>query len=282
MRYQIEIIMQTETLSEKTLVLYCFIDDFLKKIKPLDDKQRQFTDAQVITMAIIAAKKFYGNYASALDFLASYEGFYRIDRGLFSMRLKRLKATFQMIFNYLCQTIKELNLSNEYLIDTFPVSVCRNIRIPYCRLIQGKPYQGYNVSKKEYFYGFKVQVITTKQGIPVQFDIFCGETGDVTALQSTQINLPQNSHLFGDKACNDYEIEEFMNECDGIMLRPIRKSNSKRKDFPYQVAYKKMVRKQIENSFTLLTDLLPKHIHATNIEAFLFKIFLFVLAFTIL
>jgi hypothetical protein len=73
-----------------------------------------------------------------------------------------------------------------------------------------------------------------------------------------------------------------MQECDEITLRPIRKSNSKRKDLPYQAAYKKMIRKQIENTFTLITDLLPKHIHATNIEAFLLKIFLFVLAFTIL
>lgn len=274
--------MQTETLSEKTLIIYCFVDDFLKKIKPLDDKQRRFTDAQVITTAIIAAKKFYGNYASALDFLASYEGFYRIDRGVFSMRLNRLEAIIRLIFNHLCQTIKELNLSQEYIIDTFPVSVCRNIRIPYCRLVQGEPYRGYNVSKKEYFYGFKVQVITTKAGIPVQFDIFCGQTGDITALQDTQVNLPKNSQLFGDKAYNDYEIEDFMYECDEIMLRPIRKSNTKRKDFPYQDAYKKSIRKQIENTFTLITDLLPKHIHATTIEAFLLKIFLFVLAFTIL
>jgi Transposase DDE domain len=198
------------------------------------------------------------------------------------MRLKRLEATIRLIFNHLSQTIKELNLTQEYIIDTFPVSVCRNIRIPFCNLIQGEAYRGYNVSKKEFFYGFKVQIITTKAGIPVQFDIFCGQTGDITALQSTQVNLPKNSQLFGDKAYNDYEIEDLMQECDEIRLRPIRKSNSKRKDFSYEAAYKKMIRKQIENTFTLITDLLPKHIHATNIEAFLLKIFLFVLAFTIL
>lgn len=105
--------MQTETLSEKTLIVYCFVDDFLKKLRPSNDKQRRFTDAQVITTAIIAAKKFYGNYASALDFLASYEGFYRIDRGVFPMRLKRLETTIRLIFNYLCQTIKELNRCGE-------------------------------------------------------------------------------------------------------------------------------------------------------------------------
>lgn len=274
--------MQTETLSAKTLIIYCFTDDFLKKIQPDNDRQRKFTDAQVITTAIIAAKKFYGNYAAALDFLASYEGFYRIDRGVFSMRLHRLDATIRLIFAHLGQTIKELNLSQEYVIDTFPVAVCRNIRIPYCRLLQTEAYRGYNSSKKEYFYGFKVQIITTKSGIPVQFDVFCANTSDITAFQSTQVNLPTNSQLFGDKAYNDYQIEDLMSQCDDIWLQPNRKINSKRPDKPYQAAYKKMIRKQVENSFTMITDLFPRHIHATTVEAFLLKIFLFVLAFTII
>jgi hypothetical protein len=38
--------MKTDTLSEKALVIYCFVDDFLKKIAPENDKQRKFTDAQ--------------------------------------------------------------------------------------------------------------------------------------------------------------------------------------------------------------------------------------------
>lgn len=44
--------------------------------------------------------------------------------------------------------IKELNLSKEYIIDIFPVSVCRNIRIPKCKLLQGRAYRGFTKSKK--------------------------------------------------------------------------------------------------------------------------------------
>jgi hypothetical protein len=217
--------MQTDALSDKVLIIYCFVDDFLKKIKPPNDKQRKFTDAQVLTTAIISAKKFKGNYAAALDFLASYEGFYRIDRGVLSMRLNHLKTIINILFNCLSQTLKELNLSNEYIIDTFPISVCRNIRIPICRLLQHEAYRGYNSSKKEWFYGFKIQIITDCSGNPVDFNVFCGATGDITAFQCTQVNLPNGSSLFGDKAYNDYEIEDYMYECDDILLRPHRKSN---------------------------------------------------------
>jgi hypothetical protein len=63
--------MLTDTLSDKVLILYCFTDDFLKAISLKNDKQRQFTDAQVITTALIATKRFKGNYAAALDFLVT-------------------------------------------------------------------------------------------------------------------------------------------------------------------------------------------------------------------
>lgn len=274
--------MQTDTLSDKVLIIYCFVDDFLQKIDLRVDKQRKFTDSQVIATALIAAKKFHCNYSVAIDFMASYEGFYRIDRGVFSMRLKRLKPIINLIFSFLSETIKSLNLSKSYIIDTFPVAVCRNIRIPKCRLLQDQAYRGFNNSKKEYFYGFKVQIITTNTGIPVQFDIFCGQTGDITAFQCTQIALPQYSILYADKAYNDYSEEDLLAECEQIYLKPHRKSNSKRKDPPYEIFLKNQIRKQVENSFAQITDLFPRHIHATSTEAFLLKIFLFVLAFTIL
>jgi Transposase DDE domain len=274
--------MLPDTLSDKVLILYCFVDDFLKAIDHKNDKQRKFTDAQVLTTALIGAKKFKGNYAAALSFLVAYEGFYPIDRGVFSTRLKHLTPFIHLIFNYLSQTIKSLNLAHAYIIDTFPVSVCRNVRIPHCRLLQGEDYRGYNSSKKEYFYGFKVQIITTTQGLPVQLDIFCGATGDITAFQSSQIHLPQGSDLYADKAYNDYEQEDYLAECEQIYLQAQRKSNTKRPDEPAERFLKNHFRKQIENTFSQITDCFPRHIHATNPQGFLLKIFLFVLAFMIL
>ncbi|WP_235337509.1 hypothetical protein [Pontibacter korlensis] len=49
--------------------------------------------------------------------------------------------------------------------------MCDNIRIPFCHLLQGKAYRGKCQSKRRYFYGFRVQVITTSDGVPVQFYI---------------------------------------------------------------------------------------------------------------
>lgn len=43
-----------------------------------------------------------------------------------------------------------------------------NIRIARGRLLQGKEYRGKNTSKREYFYGCKVGLLTNEQGLPVE------------------------------------------------------------------------------------------------------------------
>jgi hypothetical protein len=73
---------------------------------------------------------------------------------------------------------------------------------------------------------------------------------------------------------NDYDDEDLLCECEQIYLKQHRKSNSKRKGLPFQVFLRDHIRKQVENSFAMITNLLPRHIHTTSIEGFLLKILL--------
>ncbi|MDQ6480701.1 transposase [Dyadobacter sp. LHD-138] len=92
-----------------------------------------------------------------------------------------------------------------YIIDSFPVDVCKNIGICRSKIIKGKEFRGYNASKREYFYGFKtaaaaVHVVTTKEGIPVEFMVTAGSIHDNTAFQGMSLGLPENSDLYADSA----------------------------------------------------------------------------------
>ena len=66
--------------------------------------------------------------------------------------------------------------------DSFPVATCENIRICRSKLITGKQYRGYKPSMRKYFYGFTVQVITTMDGIPVEFEMLPGCYHDIDLL----------------------------------------------------------------------------------------------------
>jgi len=45
-----------------------------------------------------------------------------------------------------------LNPGQEYIIDSFPVPGCDNIRIERCKIYTEEEYRGYIASKKRYFY----------------------------------------------------------------------------------------------------------------------------------
>ncbi|WP_123803439.1 IS982 family transposase, partial [Algibacter aquaticus] len=134
----------------------------------------------------------------------------------------------------------------EYIIDSFPVRVCHNIRISRSKLIKGESYRGYNASKREYFYGFKVQLITTKSGIPVEMYLVEGKEHDSQILQRMYHDLPAESVLYGDSGYTDYELEDLFKETEQVRLQIARKTNSKRKDRPYVAYIKDTMRKIIE------------------------------------
>ncbi len=153
-------------MSEQALAIYCFIDDFFKAIGRQTDAHCKINDAEILTTALLAARYFHGNLHSACGYMKEHHGVRMIDRSGFVRRLHGLKEQLVALFLALGQTLKQLNTSARYLIDSFPVAVCDNIRIRRCRLLKGQDYRGYCASKRRYFYGFRVQVITTEAGLP--------------------------------------------------------------------------------------------------------------------
>ena len=178
-------------------------------------------------------------------------------------------------------SLKELNTSSEYIIDSFPVAVCRNIRINRCRLLKSEAYRGYNASRREYFYGFKVELITTTDGMPVEYFIVAGSVHDGKALQAMQTNLPKESKLYADSAYTNYELEELFLECEQVALLTERKSNSTRKDSAAMAFLKKTMRKRVETTFSEIEAAFPRSIHAVTPQGFLLKMVLFLFAYTI-
>lgn len=266
-----------------TIAIYCFLDDLLKAMNHQSDRRQQVNDAQVATTAVIAMLYFGGNYQKALTCLADAAIFSRsLSRSRFSRRLTRMMDLLQLIFNQLGATIKELNLESRYAIDSFPVAMCQNIRINRSRLTKQvsdkEIYRGYISSKREYFFGVRVQVVTTVDNLPVEFSILPGEVADVQGLAELPLWFPADSEIAADAAYTEYEWEDHLKEED-IKLLTMRKKNSQRGDDLPTKYYKFWLRRRIETTFGEITKLFPKKIHATTLDGFIFKVFMFLLAF---
>ena len=266
---------------DKAESIYTIMDDIIKAIHHQEDKRRTMSDAEVITTGIISALYFSGNMEKGRAFMKD-TGLMpnMLSKSRFCRRIHAVADLMYDMFHQLGMALKEINPSTEYLIDSFPIPICDNIRISRCKIADSEDFRGYIASKKRYFYGVRVHVLTTSDGIPVELAFLPGEAHDVRGLGVLPLDLPPGSEIYGDTAYTDYGIEDTMKELDDISLDPIRKKNSKRYDDPLVRSYKKLIRKRIETIFSQISSLFPKWIHAVTLRGFLLKVALFVFAFT--
>jgi hypothetical protein len=262
------------------IAVYCLTADMLQALGHHDDGQCHLIDAEVMTIALVAALFFGGNYALACCFLQEQHYMRRmLSPGRFNRRLHRVKEMFLTLFAFLGAHWKDLNDESVYIIDSFPIASCDNMRIKRSRRYKGEDYRGYIASKKRYFYGLRLHVVVTAHGEPVEFFLIPGEASDTGALQWYQFDLSAGSTILGDKAFNVYEIEDDLASID-IALCPLRKKNSKRAIPPWEAYLRELQRKYIETAGSMMTQRFPKSIHAVTAAGFELKIVLFLLAYS--
>ncbi len=210
--------------------IYCLTDDWLRCQNHREEKHCKLSNAEVLTIAIVAARFFKANFETAHAFMLEY-GYIkqRLSPGQFNRRLHRLTGILEVLFERLAQVWKQTEDETIFVLDSCPVSVCDNIRIPRCKIYQNEAFRGYSSSKKRYFYGLKVHMMVNQSGRPVEVFLTPVSASDTAELKNFHFNLERGSTVYGDKAYNEYETEDLLNEVEGINLLPIRKSNSKRK-----------------------------------------------------
>lgn len=267
-------------MTEQTVAMYCFIDDLLTLCRPswapAEDGQRHLSDAEVLTTALVAARYFGGNHARAQRYMQGHWGQRPLHKSNFSRQLHRLRDVLDELFARFGQLLRDLNTEARYVLDSFPVAVCHNTRIGRCKLLQGKAYRGRCASKRQWFYGVKVQVVATADGLPVSYHVHAGSESDVTGLRQLDLDLPEGSVLYTDAGYTDYAHEDVFAEASGSEQHTARRKNSKRAHEPARAFLIQHFRHGIETCFSQLTDRFPKKIHATSAAGFALKIGLFV------
>lgn len=221
---------------------------------------------------------FGGNYQKSLTSIQASGMFSNtLSRSRFSRRLNRITDLLHLIFNELGNTLKELNLESRYAIDSFPVPMCRNIRIKRNRLTkevyEKENYRGYISSKREYFFGVRVQVTTTIDNVPVEFSILPGDSSDLQGLAEMPLAFAEGAEIAADAAYKEYSWEDYWIETEEVKLLVMRKKNSLRGDDLPLKHFKFWLRHRIETTFGEIAELFPKKILATNLNGFIFKVF---------
>lgn len=268
---------------EKIITLYCFFDELLKAIGHKDDAQAQLSTAEIMTIAAVSAEFFTGNQQKALDLLIGHGYIKPFSKSRFNRRLHRIpESLWQLLLFVLAKMHQKSNAAGIHIVDTFPVPVCRNIRIRQCKIYQDQAFRGYCASKKEYFLGLKVCLIVTEAGQPVELLLAPGSTADIAALRSMELNLPEGSTILGDGGFLDLAFEKALGEEAGVTLLVPRRKNMKEQLDGCLEYLRCFYRKRVENTFSQLAERMARSIHAVTARGFELKVMLTVLAFSII
>jgi transposase len=265
------------------ITIYTVCDDVLQAMGVTDDPQATMTTAEVMTTALVAARFFAGCLEHSRAMLKEQHYIPRmLGKSRFNRRLHAIpEALWQAVLAAVAHAHHLLTAENEYIVDSFPVAVCDNVRIRRCRIYQDEAYRGYCASKKRYIYGLKAHVVVTAAGAPVEVVLSPASWSDGRVGKTLHLDLPEGTRVYADAAYTDYGWEDALNESGQVHLHVARKRNSKRPHPAYVQYLADRVRKKVETTFSQITAQVGRRIHAVTPRGFELKVFLFVLAFAI-
>lgn len=222
------------TFEDFILLTFVVIDDLYKQFVPSHVSKRRnyqyskMSDSEIITICIcgelvgIDSENAWYSFVKR-NFRHLFPNF--CSRTRFNRTRRALLQVTELIREKLTSSFP-IPQSRYYIIDSFPLPVCKFGRARYCRLFRtdGANY-GKCPSKKETYFGFKVHVLITLEGYITAFEITPASIDDREGLR----DLAENQLgllILGDKGYAGDRLSLDMRE-KGICLMSLKPSNYK-------------------------------------------------------
>ena len=253
------------------ITVYLILEEICQKTIGEPKYKPKMSPAEVLLVAIVAARYFNNNLERALLILGQ-TGHIPAQRRLSVSRFNRQLHRYRDLLEFCLETLLAIAREGEaFIIDSMPVPVCKRKRARRCRKVRGRPFCGYCAAKDEKFFGWRLHLICTPQGIPVNFTMLPGALHDLTPIYEISFDLPSEARLFGDKAYNDAVAEEILAEAI-VGLVPIRRKNMKNQHGWAEEYDLRLYRKSIETVNSQLDSMALDQLRARTNEGFFIKV----------
>ncbi len=257
---------------------YVVIDDMLKAYGFADDSRASSAAAEILTVGVVAAKYFQNHHERALCIMTRLGYVHGPSVSRFNRRLHALRDWLQGIVGILTNLFAQ---DETFIIDSMPLPVCKRARASRCKKLRGKAFCGYCAAKKEKFFGWRLHLICTLDGIPVSFDLLPASEQDLTPIHELTVGLPQGSTVFGDKGYVSDPDADTILSATGVRFVAIRRQNMTPNSWAddYDLRH---YRRRIETVYSQLQAMGMQHLHARTNHGFDLKAYasLLALAFT--
>jgi len=206
---------------------YVMIDDMMQALEHRSHCLAGLSDAEILTVAVLAARYFGNHHARAGGQLTGTAYFPRtVSPSRFNRRLHALADWLDLFRELLGDLVVRTQAAVcDFIIDSLPLPVCRRVRAWRGRKVRGRTYCGYCAAKKETFFGWRLHLVCTTDGVPVASVLLPASYHDLTPIHELLYGLPPGAWVYADKAYNSAPDEASILADTGVRLVPIRKGN---------------------------------------------------------
>lgn len=257
---------------------YVVIDDILKAYGFADDVRASSAAAEILTVGVIAAKYFQNHHERALCVMTRLGYVHSLSVSRFNRRFHALRDWLYSIVGILTKMFAR---GEAFIIDSMPLPVCKRARAARCKKVRGKAFCGYCAAKKEKFFGWRLHLVCTPEGVPVSFDLLPASEQDLTPIHELTVGLPHGSAVFADKGYVSDPDAHTILSTTGVRFVAVRRRNMTPNSWAddYDLRH---YRKRIETVYSQLEAMGMQHLHARSNHGFDLKAHasLLALAFT--
>ncbi len=214
-------------------ILFVHIDDwYLTKgrqfLATKVGRKPKFSDSEVLTLMLGAEYLPFSSESQYLGYVrANHSDLFPdlLSQSQFNRRARSLRYLIECLRR---DWLIDLGIDQveKFLIDTKPVPVLGYKRSKRRSDFYGSAAYGYCASRKLYYFGYKLVMITTLDGLPVVYDLAPANTDECLAAEAVLDNI-KNAELIGDKGFIGVEWQAQMLEQTGNkILTPKRKNQA--------------------------------------------------------
>lgn len=214
-------------------IIYVLVDDWYQEkgeqlLTGKAGRKPEFSDSEIITLMVAEDYIPYPGETQYLGYIRANHGdlFPKlVDQSQFNRRARNLRNLVEAMRRDWLMALG-VEQATTYLIDTKPIPVVGYKRSKQRSLFLGSADYGYCVSRKLHYFGYKLVMITTLNGIPVIYDLVPANSDERAAAEAV-IDRIRNVDLIGDKGFLGVEWQAQMLEQTGNTIVTPKRKNQK-------------------------------------------------------
>lgn len=215
----------------------------------------EFGDSELLTLLLAMDILSYSSERRFYKFVkANYRYLFPrlIDRSQFNRRARSLRWLIEKLRQHWLEELG-VTLSTQLLLDTKPVPVLSYKRSKQHSDFAGVAAYGVCASRNLKYFGFKLVILTTLDGMPVVYELVPANTDERVAAEEV-LDWVYNCDIFGDKGSisEDWQLEQYSQH--GNRLWTAKRINQAQQNTPDFDRWLNSIRERVEGAFNELQN----------------------------